>query len=155
GMICTESGSRRGPRMSAMRDSTLADSERLIADLQRQLAECRAERDEALQRETATAEVLQVINSSPGDLNPVFEAIVEKALTLCEASEVTVRIFTSSRNTAKPARSSVCDNSGLFPKTPPGGNRWFAETGLFTSWMHAKSKPTEKDLASERGLTSW
>jgi hypothetical protein len=46
----------------------LADCEQLIADLQRQLAERRAERDEALQRETATAEVLQVINSSPGDL---------------------------------------------------------------------------------------
>jgi len=39
----------------------LADCEQLIADLQRQLAERRAERDEALQRETATAEVLQVI----------------------------------------------------------------------------------------------
>jgi len=33
--------------MSATRDSTLADSEQLIADLQRQLAKCRAERDEA------------------------------------------------------------------------------------------------------------
>ena len=54
--------------MSPIPDSTLADSEQLIADLQRQLAERRAERDEALQRETATAEVLQVINSSPSDL---------------------------------------------------------------------------------------
>ena len=71
--------------MSAMPDSTLATSERLIADLQRQLAECRAERDEALRRETATTEVLDVINSSHGDLAPVFDAILEKALRLCEA----------------------------------------------------------------------
>src|SRR5712671_4116251 len=71
--------------MSAIPDSTLADSERLIADLQRQLAECRAERDEALAQQTATAEVLQVINSSPGDLAPVFEAILEKAHSLCGA----------------------------------------------------------------------
>jgi hypothetical protein len=64
--------------MSATPDNTLADSEQLIADLQRQLAECRAERDEALARETAMAEVLQVINSSPGDRTPVFEAILKR-----------------------------------------------------------------------------
>ena len=72
--------------MSATPDSTLADPQQIIAELQRQLAECRAERDQALQRETATAEVLGVINSSPGDLAPVFDAILEKAHTLCGAT---------------------------------------------------------------------
>jgi len=51
--------------MSAIPGSTLAASKQLIADLQRQLAECRAERDEALERQTTISKVLGVIYSSP------------------------------------------------------------------------------------------
>src|SRR6266404_6251558 len=72
--------------MTALPKDVVADLSRRVAELEQRLQSSLGERDEAIAQQAATAEVLQVINASPGDLAPVFDAIVEKALRLCDAA---------------------------------------------------------------------
>src|SRR5215510_12568513 len=60
---------------------TAIENTRLFEEVQARTHELR----EALERQTATAEVLGVISSSPGQLQPVFEAMLSNAVRICEA----------------------------------------------------------------------
>src|SRR5258708_37254527 len=71
--------------MGGCAKEVVADRRGRGAELEQQLQSTAAERDEAIAQQAATAEILQVINSSPADLVPVFEAILDKALRLCGA----------------------------------------------------------------------
>jgi GAF domain-containing protein len=76
--------------MTAISDKTAADSHQIIAELKRKLDERTSERDEALERQTATADILKVIASSRSDVQPVFEAIATSAKRLIGGFSTTV-----------------------------------------------------------------
>ena len=69
---------RSAPKTARHRNSEATAKETNVARLTR-------ERDEALERLAAASKVLEVVSSSPGELQPVFETILENATRICEA----------------------------------------------------------------------
>jgi two-component system NtrC family sensor kinase len=78
--------------MTETLDDAAADHQQIIAELQRKLAEHSAERDELLQQQAATADVLKVISRSVFDLPQVLDGIARVASDLCAADDVTILI---------------------------------------------------------------
>src|SRR6516165_8433985 len=69
---------RNASKAVRRRSSSVAGKEAKVALFKR-------ERDEALEREKASAEVLRIISTSPGELKPIFQAMLENAVRICEA----------------------------------------------------------------------
>ena len=78
--------------MTARLDTAAGDPQQTIAELQRQLDECRtklaareSEFGERIEHQSATIDVLKAMSASPGDPQPVFDLITRRARRLCNA----------------------------------------------------------------------
>src|ERR1700741_560565 len=131
--------------------STLADSEQLIADLQRQLSECRAERDEAIEYQTATSDVLRVISRSTADVQPVLDTVVETAVRLCGAASGNIAIrqgevyrpVASSASAAEPDLWATMRQGAIVP----GRDSVHARVALEGTVVHVEDARADPDYA--------
>jgi GAF domain-containing protein len=131
-----------GPRARAPRGATPAGGN--APDIQRLVQE----RDEALEQQAATSEVLQVISSYPDDLQPVFATMLEKAVRICEAKFGTLYFVEDGRLrlvTAQQAPVFIEARGGRAFDPVPGG--------VFDQTIRSKQTVQIADLAATKGYT--
>ncbi|HEX9071478.1 MAG TPA: histidine kinase, partial [Pseudolabrys sp.] len=82
------SGSSRKAALPKARKTSMARVS--TTHVQEQLDHALRERDEALEQVSATSEILKIISKSPGELEPVFDAMLENATRFCAAKFATL-----------------------------------------------------------------
>src|SRR5438045_5168130 len=147
-------------RTTSSRGEGVAALRKKIADLQKELGQRTAALDDALEQQSATAEVLGVINSSPGGLAPVFDAMLEKATRLCEAAFGIMNTYDGGRfhtvalHRVPPAFSGfMTENQPVFkPGTGParvlGGERVVQIVDAMDSDLYRSGDPDRRALVA-------
>jgi two-component system, NtrC family, sensor kinase len=101
------------------------ENARLFTELQernRALTDAHAQVTEALEQQTATAEILRVIASSPTDLQRVLDAVAESAARLCEATDVLI-------HRVEGDTLPIAASAGSFAATYPPGEHFPIDRG--------------------------
>ena len=105
----------------------------------KELGERNAELREALEHQTATAEVLGIISRSPTDVQPVLDAIVESAARVCGIDDVILRLRESDMMTVRAHFGSIPPGRPQVSVDEPQ-YRWIREHGaLHIPDIHAQS----------------
>jgi signal transduction histidine kinase len=122
------------------------------ADLENKVEQRTAELTESLEQQTATSEVLQVISSTPGDLQPVFKSMLSNALRICEAKFGNLLLFDGKGFTAAEMHNAPAAYVQLFAEGPfiPGPNTGLGRIATTRQVVHiadimAESGRVERD----------
>jgi signal transduction histidine kinase len=153
---------RTGDELEALADQFNRMSEQLAdsyAGLERKVEERTAELRETLEQQTAIGEILRAISGSPTDVQPVFEALAERAARLCESAAVLVflRDGDSLRQVAAhghsvyrvPDRALAVDQGSVVGKAVMEGRT----IHVHDTFRERESFPVTWDLIEQHGLS--
>src|SRR3984957_11626690 len=145
---------RRAPKREHADGPSIVNRESRVARLTRELRE-------ALGRQTATADILQIIASSPSDVQPVFDALADRAMRLLDCWSVIVTRFDGEHVHFGAARGALPDTENFvrqhYPMRPNRqtsllGRSLLERTVVSSPDAQAEADPQLREYARKRGF---